>query len=304
MAAHVGSDISILSKDILAFQNKKYTSGNIIKLRSTFPGFSDEDLARFLIARNDNLGKASEMLAAHVAWRASNLPIYKESCLGEILKGKVYVYGTDKEGHPLVHFRPRLNDMETRDVDEMGRMALWWCEVIFSQIPPHLSKATLLVNRTGGENNADVPFIRLLAGVFQANHPERLHKAIIYPSGMVFWVLWNMLKYLADPVTQAKVSPLMWFSGVQELVDDKFIPREIGGESDYEAEFDTNKVAIVGSINDPYTPPAKAEAEKVVAPSSLGGNQKLEVGEGAAAADNAGTPTVFGMPSLSGEHLE
>ena len=277
--------ISIVSRDILCHMNKKFYSTSVLNLRAKFPQFSDEDIARFLCARDGLVDKAEEMLKAHVAWRASNYPIYKDDCLGEILKGKVYVHGTDKEGHPLIHFRPRLNDADVRDVEEMGRMALWWVEVIFKQvrlpsvrcglpcavfvrfawckcgrdlcalqlisllrslpplpltrscclstavdlqIPPHFTKATLLVNRTGGESNADVPFIRQLASVFQANHPERLYKAVIYPSGVVFWMLWNMLKHLADPVTQAKISPVMWQSGVKDSIADEFIPKEIG----------------------------------------------------------------------------
>ncbi len=188
------STISIQSKDILQFMNQKFHSTSIIKLRGQFPGFSDEDYARFLIARDGLVDKAIEMLRAHVEWRAKNLPIYKSSCLGELVKGKVYLHGTDKEGHPIVHFRPRFNDADVRDIDEMGRMALWWAEVIFKQIPSGVSKITLLVNRTGGENNADVPFIRMIAGIFQSNYPERLYKAVIYPSGVVFWLLWNMLK--------------------------------------------------------------------------------------------------------------
>ena len=141
------------------------------------------------------MDKARDMLKAHVEWRASNLPLYKEACLGEINKGKIYSHGVDKEGHPLVVFRPKMNDCDVRDVGETCRMALWWTEAISAQMPAHLSKATLFVNRTGGENNADVPLIRMIAGIMQANYPERLHKAIIYPSGLVFWALWNMLKY-------------------------------------------------------------------------------------------------------------
>ena len=133
--------VNIVSNDILAFANSKYTDTNIIILRSEFPQLNDEDIARFLIARNNNVSKAQKMLRDHVTWRSSNLPLYKSSCLNEIHKGKVYVHGTDKLGHPLVVFRPVKNDMAVRDVEEMGRMALWWTEVVFAAIPPHLSKA-------------------------------------------------------------------------------------------------------------------------------------------------------------------
>jgi len=188
--------VEILSKDIRVFQNEKYHSASLIILRPEFPQLSDEDIARFLIARGGVVDKAREMLKAHMEWRSSNLPIYKEACIGEISKGKIYNHGVDKEGHPLVVFRPKMNDCDVRDVEETCRMALWWTEAIVAQMPSDISKATLFVNRTGGENNADVPLIRMIAGIMQSNYPERLHKAIIYPSGLVFWALWNMLKYV------------------------------------------------------------------------------------------------------------
>jgi hypothetical protein len=243
--------VSIVSKDILTFIGNKYHNKSVLTLRGEFEALSDEDIARFLIARNGDVEKARVMLQEHIKWREDYpWPIYKEECLGELHKGKVYLHGEDKDGHPLVVFRPAKNDMDIRDVGEMGRMALWWTDVIFKSIPSHLSKVTLLVNRLGGENNADVPFIRAFTSVMQSNYPERLHKAIIYPSGWIFWGLWNMLKYLADPVTQAKVSPVVRLSGVQEFVEDKYIPRELGGECDY--DFNANAEAIIAALDDPF----------------------------------------------------
>ena len=128
-----------------------------------------------------------------------------------------------------------------------------------------------------------MPFIRQLASVFQANHPERLHKAVIYPSGVVFWVLWNMLKHLADPVTQAKVFPVMWQSGIKEVIADEFIPKEIGGTSEYDVEFDANKESIIAAIPDPFPPPEGAAPELENAaeaiPESVFNVEKLAAGE-------------------------
>ena len=84
----------------------------------------------------------------------------------------------------------------------------------------------------------------------QSNYPERLHKAIIYPSGWIFWGLWNMLKYLADPVTQQKIMPVVRLSAVQDVIEDKYIPRDLGGECDY--EFNKDAESIIAALDDPF----------------------------------------------------
>ncbi len=70
--------------------------------------------------------------------------------------------------------------------------------------------------------------------MLQNNFPERLHRAIIYPSGLVFYGIWNVIKWFLDPVTQAKACPVIYLSGVQQYIDDEYIPTRLGGSCDYE----------------------------------------------------------------------
>lgn len=59
-------------------------------------------------------------------------------------------------------------------------------------------------------------------------YPERLHRAIVYPSGMVFYAAWNLIiKWFMDQVTRDKVYPARYYSDVQELVDEKYIPKSM-----------------------------------------------------------------------------
>ena len=199
----------------------------IEELKKTFPEESNETIARFLIARDSDITKTREMLQNHIVWRAENIPVLKESCFGELCKGKVYVHGKDKEGHPIVVYRPRLNDPDKRDLDEMGRMAVWWAQVVIGNMPPEITKCTLLVDRTG-TSITDMPFVRQFASVFQNNYPERVYRIIVYPGGLVFTGLWNIAKWFLDPVTQAKVKPVLTLGGVQEFIDDEFIPVSMG----------------------------------------------------------------------------
>ena len=61
-----------------------------------------------------------------------------------------------------------------------------------------------------------------------------MHRAIIYPTGLVFYGLWNVIKWFLDPVTQSKAAPIIYQSGVQYYIDPEHIPVHLGGTCDYE----------------------------------------------------------------------
>lgn len=88
-------------------------------MKSKFPDESDETLARFLIGKGMDVEKAKEQLTGHIEWRSMNWPIKKSSCLNELATGKLYSYGVDKAGRPLIIFSPRFNFPKERDVKEM-----------------------------------------------------------------------------------------------------------------------------------------------------------------------------------------
>lgn len=224
--------VSFASEDITGLASK-FTPSAFYMLKSRFPDVDHSTLARFLIARNGDIDKASLLLNAHLAWRSTNLPITKASCLNELYKGKVYGHGVDKEGHPLVVYVPRFNDPSVRDLEEMSRSLLYWTEHVLENMPANKSKATILVDRTGN-SQPDMDFIKFVAKAFQDNYPERAYRFIIYPGGIVFTTLWNIIRLFIDPVTANKVKVVMWESGVKEYIEDKYIPVSCGGKCTFE----------------------------------------------------------------------
>jgi hypothetical protein len=198
--------LSFASEDITELAGK-FTPSTFYTLKSRFPDCDDETLARFLIARNGDIDKASQLLNAHLNWRSENLPIVKSTVVNELYKGKVYAHGVDKEGHPLVVYLPRFNDPSVRDLEEMSRSLLYWTESVLESMPSNKSKATILVDRTGN-SQPDMDFIKFVAKAFQDNYPERAYRFIIYPGGLVFTTLWNLIKLFIDPVTANKVNTL------------------------------------------------------------------------------------------------
>lgn len=158
--------IVIASTDI---DPSKYSAANLLKLREAFPELPDEALARYLIARNNNLQQATEQLTKAEKIRLDMFPVLKSACLKEMKIGKLYTHGFDKEGRPLLIWTSRLHSAKDRVLEETGRLAIWWTEyIIRNRLPADKSKYTVLIDRTNFTNeNSDIELIRHLAGAFQ-----------------------------------------------------------------------------------------------------------------------------------------
>jgi hypothetical protein len=163
------------------------------EMKRRFPSETDETIARFLLGKRCSVEEASEQLSGYTEWRKNNLPITKMSCLTEFKVGKLYAYGFDKDGHPLIIFTPRLNFPKERDVNEMvtflfsfalssclnnltnlfvsqALMFLWWMQYAISILPSNKSKFTVLINRIGSaRKNIDPDLSKVLSKVFQDN---------------------------------------------------------------------------------------------------------------------------------------
>ena len=80
-----------------------FTDESFSVMRSSFPpSEKDETLARFLIARNGDTSKAIPFLTKSIEWRTRKLPLQNSSFYREFIKGKIYMHGNDKTGHPLL----------------------------------------------------------------------------------------------------------------------------------------------------------------------------------------------------------
>jgi len=268
----------IKSKDI---DKSKITAENMNKLHAAFPTLDADTLARYLIARKNKVKASTKLLTNAENWRAQHWPVLRADCVNEINKGKIYVRGTDKDGRPLLIFRTRFHDAKNRDPEEMAKMVMWWTEQAIKALPADKSKYTILFDRTDAPGSQDLEFVKYFSKLFQDAYPERLSKLIVYPSGVVFWSIWNIVKWFLDPVTREKVAPCMYFYGVQEHIADEYIPAIMGGKCTYEFN--------PGEYVDPYpeelvmSTMARREAN---GPGSPGSFFKAEDGAGA----GAGTP--------------
>lgn len=94
-------DLVFKSIDIQNHRSK-FTDEAFSVMTKHFPNEPKENLARFLIARNGNVDKAVPFLQKCLEWRSENLPLKTSSFYKEYIKGKIYIHGEDKSGHPLI----------------------------------------------------------------------------------------------------------------------------------------------------------------------------------------------------------
>jgi hypothetical protein len=156
-----------LSDDV---DTSRFSHDKLEAFQKEFPDASKEDLARYLIGRNNHLKKAKEQLIRAKEKREElNLPILKSSVMNEMSTGKIYCHGVDKEGRPVLVWIASKNCVSKRNLDETMRLLIWWAEyTIREKLPPGKSKVTVLVHMDGTSNdNVDKELYKECLSLFQ-----------------------------------------------------------------------------------------------------------------------------------------
>lgn len=108
-----------------------------------------------------------------------------------------------------------------------AKATVWFLEKGLKDFDEDKSKFTLLVDLTPPNNGSDMEFQRIFSKIFQAVYAERVYQIICHPTSVFFYSVWNIIKLFIDPVTAAKVKPIVYFYAVQELIDDEYIPQSM-----------------------------------------------------------------------------
>jgi len=229
--------LSVKSRDI---DSSKFSSENHRTLKAVHPDLDDDTVARYLIAGSNDVSAAKELVSKSMKWRSVHYPILKEDCVNELRKGTFYTNGFDKEGRPLFIIHATKHDSRNRDPEQLAKASLWMVEQAIARLPNDKSKYTLVFDRTGcGMANQDKEFSVLFSKLFADLHPERIHRILVYPAGVVFWSFWNgVMKWFMDAPTRACMTPVVNYSGLQQFIDDQYIPSTMGGKSKYQFDID------------------------------------------------------------------
>lgn len=142
----------------------------------------------------------------------------------------------------------RYNDPWARNLDDALRAFIWCLEVAISRMGPEVSKVCIVIDRNGfTQRNIDLELARAVSKVLSANYPERMLRCIVHPAGMVYYSLWNTVKWFFDPATREKVVPLMYQSALQDYIPADDLVATLGGNADVDVD-------PLDLPDDPYTP--------------------------------------------------
>jgi hypothetical protein len=174
------------------------------------PDVPNAEWRRFLAARDGDVEAASEMLRAHLAWRAATLPLASGApSLGSGLPPLLVCDGHARSGHRLMLMMAAMYDPELGDVDAyVNAIAAKFDEMLDRNAS---EKLTVLADVRGGDGWANpaasstVSFLRAVAALMSANFPERLHQLVVFPVPWVASTLWIVVKQFLDPETARKV---------------------------------------------------------------------------------------------------
>jgi hypothetical protein len=133
-------------------------------------------VARHLIASKGDPVVAADRIAKVVEWETQHLPIDISDCQKELTSGLVYPFGHDKENRPLVIIPSQLYKPATRNILRTAKMGLFFMDRVCQTIPDDKSKIVILIDTTGEMPTLDAEFRSAFVPLFQAVHPERIHK--------------------------------------------------------------------------------------------------------------------------------
>jgi len=207
-------------------------------LRKKFYELSAATVLRHLVACNGDVDKSTTHLEAYMLWREKQFtstvrPSHQTVGAGCVL----FTHGYDSAGHPLVIFTTRLQNMKTRNLDEMVRWCLYIFEEAISRLPPHLEQMTILVNRHGMTQGADFELSKHLFPLLDKYYPHRIHKILLFPVAIYLRGIFGLVKRIAGKSAENLVL-VKSINALRNEIPDKYIPFELGGTCEYEFSID------------------------------------------------------------------
>jgi len=168
---------------------------------------SDASIARYLIARNWDVKKATKMLKKTLKWRSEYKPdeIRWDDISDEAVTGKIYRTDYfDKSGRSILVMRPGCQN--TKNANGQVKYLVYCMENAILNLPHGQDQMVWLIDFAGFNlGNISIHVTKLTADVLQGHYPERLGVAILYNAPKFFEPFWKMASPLLERKTRNKV---------------------------------------------------------------------------------------------------
>lgn len=170
------------------------------------PAGKDESLRRFLVARKGDHEKASELLSAHLLWRRQVFPVDRTGPIAQIFQDgrRLRKIGTASDGRPVLMIDFCWGYFVEGGFSELDCLR---ATIIFVEEEIALAEKDdqheAYVLCYGGP--PPLAFAAALAATLEANYPERLLRAVIYPVPQAVARFVRLMLWFLDERTSSKV---------------------------------------------------------------------------------------------------
>lgn len=212
----------------------------------------DNLVLRFLRARKWDVAKGLGMFGDTIAWRVEqNIEemVQKGELLGtdegdeglilQLTDGKAQIHGFDKQARPIVHIGAHLHKPKAQGEESIQRYTITTIEnarlcledpVDTAAVIFDLGKFTLA--------NMDYGAVKFMLKCFESHYPESLGFVLIHRAPLLFSGIWSAIKGWIDPDVAAKITFTRNYKDLLKHVDANQIPKELGGEREWEYHYD------------------------------------------------------------------
>lgn len=216
----------------------------------------DSFVLRFVKARNLVAENAVAMLVNSLHWRHNQFPVddwvlegdaksyltgTNEGFIQNLAAEKSGLRGTDVNGIPIFYFKSRKNFSSNYPFADNQRFCIFSIESIrlcLNEVAQNIDQTTIVFDLTGfGLRNADNATIKFLAEAMEAHYPETLRAIYIHNAPWIFSQIWNVIKNWLDPVVASKIHFTKNVLELSRFIDPKYIPKEVGGQDDFEVVY-------------------------------------------------------------------
>lgn len=197
---------------------------------------SDEQLLRFLVAKDFVMTKSHALICDALKWRSERKPHeierqpgWQDKLKHEAMTGKIYIPGKDKYGRSVVVFDNTVQN--TTDHDDQINFLAWNLEFAIHEMSKEVDKYVIFMhlNNFSLFNCPAMATTRETIRMLCSCYCERLGHCVCYLPPSIFHTVFNALKSFVDPKTVAK---LVFITGdVSENSENDLKLKEIIGDN-------------------------------------------------------------------------
>jgi len=198
--------ISVLSKEQVETLNKFQMKFS--ELKGEEKEFVDvRCMIRYLKARDWDLDKSEKMLNNSLNWRKEFKPqsIKAKDISEESRTGKLYTYGKDKYGRPIVYMRPARENSTNSELQLKN--LVYFLERTIKTMPNHVEQMVWLIDFKDFSLKNAPPLSQSLAvlNILSDHYPERLGQCFLFDTPFIFNIFWSAVSPFVNSNTKKKI---------------------------------------------------------------------------------------------------